>query len=108
MNNDQSIFEIQKNCNHELVYDYGYIKRVCNRCKVSTSRELAHYRNLRCILCEKDIHAYKDDEMFDRKYGLIDASLITFNEIHNIVENNINDDSKNEVLNVVKKYVKSA
>lgn len=101
---DKSIFKIQSECNHELVYDYGYIKMVCNKCKVSTSRELAHYRNLRCIICGEDIHAHKDEEMFDRNDGLIDSSSISFYDL----QKNIEDKSEEDVIQYAKKYLKRA
>ncbi|MBP3461175.1 MAG: hypothetical protein J6K21_02045 [Bacilli bacterium] len=95
-----------KNCKHKLVYDYGYMKRVCYKQHTQVKKEEASYRDLRCIQCGKDLSSNRNEEMFERIEGIISYSnLITYNELFNLYDEESKNNSETECIENVKKKV---
>ena len=101
--------KFNKECTHQLVFDYGYMKQICYRQHTHVEKEKASYRDLRCIQCGKDLHAEKDNEMFERTDGIIKYSdKISYSELFDLYneEERKNEEEIECIENVKKKVYK--
>lgn len=98
--------KFDKNCTHQLVFDYGYMKQICYRQHTHTEKEKASYRNLRCIQCGKDLRAEKGNEMFERTEGIIASNdKFTYSELFDFYEQESKNYEEQECIESVKKKV---
>lgn len=98
--------KFNKECTHQLVFDYGYMKQICYRQHTHVEKEKASYRDLRCIQCGKDLHAEKDNEMFDRTEGIIVSNdKLIYSELFELYEQESKEYEEHECIESVKKKV---
>lgn len=90
------VVELLSGCKHNLLYDYGYYKKVCGKQKIITSKENATHRNLRCICCCEFIEADRSSDYFFSDENVIAKSGEDFSELHELY--------MDELLGISKKY----
>ena len=100
-------YKFNKECTHKLVFDFGYMEKICYRHHTQVEKEKASYRDLRCIQCGKDLSAKKDSEMFNRTDGIIESNdEISYSELFHLYDE---EERKNkeevECIEIVKKKV---
>jgi hypothetical protein len=99
------ITNLMLNCEHKLLFDYGYSKKVGARFHTGSSKETADYRGLQCICCEVSIHAKQDDDLYLREENIIPKDNLNFKQLHNLYISTYLDKDEDEAIKIIKKSI---